>query len=592
MVKSGKPKKELKKILHYISRLLQLVGDHKRLGIANILIGTVGGLLGLFTSWLSGQMLDMALEKNVRLLFQLAAVLFACMVIDSFLHYYQIRIVGKFRIMCGRTLRKTAGRKVNNLSMSYYEDNHTGSTVTRLISDIDKLEEFYVTFVNRICSSMPTRLFGAMILVLILNIRLGLICLIILPVLAYLISRITLKLSSLTKSVQDETDKYNSLLRDYIEGVHIYKSYNMKDSFDPVFEEACTAVSDKSITASKTRETAAAFSILGQILPRLFVYIAGGIFVARGELTVGALFIFSQVIGPVIYSFEELAKGWTVITESSGRAEHFFELLDADEERDSGGDYFDDTRRTIIEFENVSFAYHKGISVLKDVSFTVEKGQKVAIVGASGSGKSTIQKLFIGHYENYGGKINIYGHELSEWNPYSLRKHISAVTQNVYLFCDTIRENIRYGNLNADDNEVIEAAKKSCAHEFIMGLEDGYDTVVGERGSKLSGGQCQRLAIARTILKNSPVLLLDEPTSALDTKAEYYVQEAIESLEEEKTVVIIAHRLSTIINADKIVVLNNGEVVETGCHEELIENNGRYRELYERQLLESEEVAS
>jgi len=384
--------------------------------------------------------------------------------------------------------------------MSYYEDNHTGSTVTRLISDIDKLEEFYVNFVGRICGVLPVQFLGAIILVLILNIKLGLF-LLVLPVLGYIISKVTAKLSSLTKSMQDETDVYNSLLKDFIEGVHIYKSYNMENTFDPSFEKACAAVSDKSVKASKAKETADAFSILGEILPRLFIYVGGGFLVAKGELTVGDLFIFSQVTGPIVWSFNELSKSWVEISESAGRAEHFFELLNADEERNTGGDFIDSGSDTVIEFENVSFSYNEGIDVLKNVSFTVERGERVAIVGASGSGKSTVQKLILGYYEDYGGRIKIYGRELREWNPYKLREYLSVVTQDVYLFCDTIKENIRYGNLNAGDNDIIEAAKKSYAHEFIMELENGYDTIVGERGSKLSGGQCQRLAIARTILK-------------------------------------------------------------------------------------------
>lgn len=590
MGKNTGSKTKLRQIFRNIAKLFRLTKEHNRTAITCIVMDNTGGLIGLFISWLTGQMLDMAMEKDINLLLKLAVLLFICMTFNFVLNYFAIRTVGKYRIKCGRTLRKTAGRKINDLSMSYYEDNHTGSTVTRLISDIDKLEEFYVTFVSRICGVLPTRFLGAIVLVLILNIKLGL-CLLVLPVIGYIISKITTKLSNLTKSIQDETDVYNSLLRDFIDGVHIYKSYNMENIFDPVFEKACAAVSDKSVKASKTRETAAAFSILGEILPRLFIYIAGGVLVTRGELTVGDLFIFSQVMGPVVWSFNELANSWILIPESSGRAEHFFELLDADEEKSTGGDHIYSSSDTIIEFKNVSFSYYKGVEVLKDVSFTVKRGEKVAIVGASGSGKSTIQKLMIGHYESYGGSIKIFGREFHDWNPYKLRDYISTVTQDVYLFCDTIKENIRYGNLSADDNDIIEAAKKSCAHEFILDLENGYDTIVGERGSKLSGGQCQRLAIARTILKNSPILLMDEPTSSLDTKSEHYVQKAIENLEEEKTVVIIAHRLSTIINADKIVVLNNGEVAETGNHEELIKKSGRYRELYERQLLEREETA-
>ncbi|MBN2851326.1 MAG: ATP-binding cassette domain-containing protein [Clostridia bacterium] len=210
----------------------------------------------------------------------------------------------------------------------------------------------------------------------------------------------------------------------------------------------------------------------------------------------------------------------------------------------------------------------------------------MAIVGASGSGKSTLHKLLVGHYENYGGDIIIYDKNLRDWNLEHLRKNISYISQDDFLFCCSLKDNISYGNLEAGEKELYEASDKAYAHEFISSFQDGYDTVIGERGMKLSGGQKQRVTIARAILKDAPILLLDEPTSALDTKAEHYVQLAIENMELQKTVIIIAHRLSTIINADKIIVFDEGVVVETGTHEQLISHRGKYRELYDRQLVE------
>ncbi len=240
----------------------------------------------------------------------------------------------------------------------------------------------------------------------------------------------------------------------------------------------------------------------------------------------------------------------------------------------------------MIEFSDVSYSYNENENLISKCTFTIEKGKKTALVGASGSGKTTIFKLLCGFYDTYEGDISIGNFNLSKWKLSEARKYISIVGQDIYLFNDTIIENIRLGNINASDIEVKNAAKKAYAHEFILNTKNGYNTIVGERGIQLSGGQRQRIAIARAILKDAPIILLDEPTSALDTKAEYYVQQAIENLEKEKTVFVIAHRLSTIINSDKILVLENGKIIEKGKHKELIKNGMRYKELYKTQIIE------
>jgi len=398
------------------------------------------------------------------------------------------------------------------------------------------------------------------------------------------------KLGETANTIQEETDKYNTLLRDFIGGIHIYKAYNMKKTFDTKIENACEEVAKQSFIVSKVRNMDYGIKSLAFNLPSMIAYIAGGVLISRGELTVGELFIFTNVFFRVIGSFDRLSASWATIVESAGISQHLFKLLDAQEERQTGKNFSKDDFS--LEFRNISFEYNEGIKVLENVSFSIFKGEKVAIVGASGSGKTTIHKLISGHYDHYNGEILINSKELCEWELESLRANLSPVTQEVSLFDDTLRNNILHGRLEADENDVMDAAKKAYAYDFIQSMEEKMDTVIGEGGSKLSGGQRQRVAIARTILKDAPVLLLDEPTSALDTKSEHYIQQAIEEMGKDKTVIIIAHRLSTIVNADKIIVLDGGGVAEIGKHTELIKKNGKYTELYKRQLIEEmEEMA-
>ncbi|MCK5129916.1 MAG: ABC transporter ATP-binding protein [Clostridiales bacterium] len=585
-----KNKGQMKYVYRNIKRLLGLVREDFSIGSIMIILGIVAGLLGVGVSYLYGHLLDIALEGVMDKLIQYAAVLMVLGVLQSLFEYFGIFLAGKYRIACGKTIRNKACRKINNLSISYYENNHTGSTVSTLISDIDKLEKFFVTLVDDILSYLPTRLIAGFILCLILNYKLTLICLVATPLLGYLTGKISLRLGKTTNTIQEETENYNTLLRDFIGGIHIYKAYKMEKSFDPKILSACNEIANQSFIVSKVKNMDYSIRSIAYFLPNIIAYIVGGIFIFREELTVGGLFIFTNVFFRVIGSFSRLSTSWATIVETAGIAQHLFKLLDAHEERVDGNDFAKSD--FVLEFRNVSFAYNEGIDVLDGISFSINKGEKVAIVGASGSGKTTIHKLIAGHYDHYRGAILINSKELCDWNLGNLRYLLSPVTQEVGLFDDTIRNNILHGRLDADEEEIIEATRKAYAYDFIQSMDYGMETVIGEGGSKLSGGQRQRIALARTILKDAPVLLLDEPTSALDTKSEHYIQQAIEDMGEDKTVIIIAHRLSTIVNADKIIVLDNGVVVETGNHNALIKRNGKYTELYQRQLVvEMEELA-
>jgi ABC-type multidrug transport system fused ATPase/permease subunit len=266
------------------------------------------------------------------------------------------------------------------------------------------------------------------------------------------------------------------------------------------------------------------------------------------------------------------------------------EILEKPLERKDGEKFLPNPEEVLLKLEQVGFSYKNGYEVLKGLSLEIKKGQIHALVGSSGSGKSTVLKLLCGFYDIDKGDIKLYGECYSKWNLEQLRKNFAVVSQEVYLFPGSIRDNIAYGKPDATEAEIIEASKTAYAHDFIMNFEEGYETMVGERGVRLSGGQKQRISIARAILKNAPVLLLDEPTSALDTNSEKLVQKALDEFMKDRTVIIVAHRMSTIVKADEIFVLESGALKERGTHQELIDKKGAYFSLYERQLVEENQL--
>jgi len=303
----------------------------------------------------------------------------------------------------------------------------------------------------------------------------------------------------------------------------------------------------------------------------------------KGRFTIGGLIAFNYLTRYLFTPAHSLFESIINIQKSIAAVERNFEILELPSEKD--GEKEIKIKEGEIVFENVSFSYDGKVNVLENVSFKVKKGGKVAIVGRTGAGKSTLVSLILRFYEPQSGRILIDNQDIKYAKLRSLRKYISIVSQNEFLFSDTIRENIRFGNPNATDEEVEKAAKLSYCNDFIKKLPNGYETKIGERGMNLSGGECQRISIARAILKDPKILILDEATSAVDSETENKIQKALEHLMRERVILIIAHRLSTIVNADKILVFENGKLVEEGSYEELYKNNEVYRNLFDRQYL-------
>ncbi|NSW92207.1 MAG: ABC transporter ATP-binding protein [Firmicutes bacterium] len=583
-----KSKTTVKQVFKNLGRLYWMTKEHFGWGFLRFIGGISSALIGVFGSWIMGTVIDVALSGDFKRFHSFMFLIALQITLRGIINYVNPLTGRRYSVYSGRKIRTLAIEKINRLPISYYEKKHTAETISRLANDIDSLQEFYSDSIAGIWSFVPSMLISSTWLLCSIDPLLTLICGSIIPIIWFFVGKISIPIGDTSKNVQKSIAEYNSYLRDFLEGIHIYIAFAMKKIFASKFEKACRDVVEESLKMSRMRSKAIGLNIFSFIIPQALAYGIGGIFVVNGRLTIGQLVIFANVLFPLLNSIRQLSGSWADFLTQSGRAQHLYELLDSPEERADGEDFTDNPHDTVIEFENVRYSYVDGNPVLTDTSFKICEGKKVALVGSSGSGKTTVHKLILGYYDNYGGIIRFYDKDIREWNLKALRNQVSVVTQEVYLFCDTIMENIRLGNPQASDEEVINAAKAAYAHDFIMEFTDGYKTPVGERGMKLSGGQRQRIAIARAMLKNAPVLLLDEPTSALDTKAEYYVQKALERLEEGKTVFITAHRLSTIINADEILVLDSGRIVESGTHEELINRKTKYYELYNRQVFEHE----
>jgi len=386
-------------------------------------------------------------------------------------------------------------------------------------------------------------------------------------------------------SVQEQLEDFSGELQEKIAGVSVVKSFARERSEAKRFYRSSRQLYDTVMRNVRLSSWNTTFTdLITKMAPLVVVWVAS-VMILRGRLTVGTLIAFFAYVGALYLPLQRFSELGIVISNSVAAIERIFEFFDVQPEVQEHPQavVLPPVRGEVI-FENVSFAYDQRLAVLQNVNLRVRSGEVVALVGQSGSGKTTLVSLIPRFYDVSEGRILIDGVNIRNVTLKSLRNQIGMVLQDTILFSGTLRENLRYGNPKASDAELIRAAQAANAHEFIESLPEGYDTLIGERGIRLSGGQRQRVAIARAFLKNPRILILDEATSALDSESENLIHEALGRLMEGRTTFIIAHRLSTVMNADKLVVLHDGRVVEVGTHEELLRRGGYYSRLFEEQF--------
>ena len=537
------------------------------------------------SAWLMKPVInDVFFAKNETLLWIIAAAVFITFAIKGLANYGQsvlMSYVGQ-RIITDTQHRLYA--HLTRMELGFFHDNPTGNLISRFTIDINMMRAAVSNALTGLGKDFLS-LIGLVGVMFWQDWQLGLIAFVVFPVAVIPIARLGKRMRKVTVNTQEEMGQFTTLLEQTFQGARVVKSYGMEEYEKSRVRAIAERVFSLVFKAARVRSLASPImeSLGGVAITLVIAY--GGFRVIHDSMDPGSFFSFITALLLAYEPMKRLANLNATLQEGLAGAQRLFQLLDREptiqEKPDAkalaitGGG---------IKLKDVHFSYVTGQAALADMSFDVPAGKTVALVGPSGAGKSTILNLIPRFYDVDSGRITINGTDVQDVTFESLRGAMALVSQEITLFDDTIRANIAYGRPDASEDEIIEAAKNAAAHDFIMEMPVGYDTYVGERGTKVSGGQRQRLAIARAMLKNAPILLLDEATSALDTESERHVQSALTKLMQGRTTLVIAHRLSTVMDADLIHVINQGKLVESGSHTELIAQDGIYARLYQLQF--------
>ena len=500
------------------------------------------------------------------------------------------RYLSAYTVECMRTttlqrMRNMMFDNIIGMNVGYFSEQRKGDIISRITSDVMAVQ-FCITNTLQVAFREPFLIIGYLVLMLNVSWELALFAVLFLPVVGLLIGGIVKRLRHPASRVQEQLGDMVSVLDESLSGIKIIKTYTATEYIRTKFHQINAELSRLMLWMARRQQLASPMSEFLGITAVAVVLVFGGSLVTKGTMSaagfIAFIAAFSQITRPVRAFIDQFAN----INQGVAAGERIFDVIDAQSEitDDSNATQFDGLKEK-IEFRNISFSYDNSREILHNISFTIEKGQTVALVGASGGGKSTLSELMPRFYDPTQGEIFIDGKDIRTFTQDSLRSRISLVSQDTILFNDTIKSNIALGKYGATDSEIAEAAKIANAHDFIINCPEGYDTNIGDRGAKLSGGQRQRLSIARAVLKNPEFLILDEATSALDTESEQLVQQALTRMLKGRTSVVIAHRLSTIHHADKIIVIDEGRIAEQGTHDELIARGGIYAKLIEMQSL-------
>ncbi|HBC7298316.1 SAV1866 family putative multidrug efflux ABC transporter [Staphylococcus aureus] len=483
-------------------------------------------------------------------------------------------------------IRKKLYNHLQALSARFYANNQVGQVISRVINDVEQTKDFILTGLMNIWLDCITIII-ALSIMFFLDVKLTLAALFIFPFYILTVYVFFGRLRKLTRERSQALAEVQGFLHERVQGISVVKSFAIEDNEAKNFDKKNTNFLTRAL--KHTRWNAYSFAAINTVtdIGPIIVIGVGAYLAISGSITVGTLAAFVGYLELLFGPLRRLVASFTTLTQSFASMDRVFQLIDEDYDIKNGvGAQPIEIKQGRIDIDHVSFQYNDNEApILKDINLSIEKGETVAFVGMSGGGKSTLINLIPRFYDVTSGQILIDGHNIKDFLTGTLRNQIGLVQQDNILFSDTVKENILLGRPTATDEEVVEAAKMANAHDFIMNLPQGYDTEVGERGVKLSGGQKQRLSIARIFLNNPPILILDEATSALDLESESIIQEALDVLSKDRTTLIVAHRLSTITHADKIVVIENGHIVETGTHRELIAKQGAYEHLYSIQNL-------
>ena len=572
-----------------LKRFVSYYKPHRKLFLFDLICSFTISACNMFYPMIARNIMnDYVPNENLRLLITWAIVMagiYALKCVLTFIVSYWGHILG---VRIQGDMRRDLFQHIETLPFSYFDENKTGSVMSRIVNDLFEVSELAHHAPEDLFNSFIS-IIGALVMLALINPWLSVVVLCYVPFMMLFAAKARGRMSKAFDNSRQKVSVLNAEIEASVSGVRVTKAYNAEKTEAEKFDNVNSQF--KAARAEAYRAMGgfhAGMSGFNDFL-YLVALISGGLFfyfkmIDGPDFTAFILYI-TMLIGPIrtlVNLFEQIQDGLTGLN-------RFCQIMDTPSEYEPENPV-DSALDGDIVFENVSFGYaekgEKGAEVLKNVSFTIKKGQTVALVGSSGGGKTTICNLLPRFYRCMEGTISIGGTNINDVTTTALREKIAVVAQDVFLFSGSVRDNIMYGSPTKSEAELIQAAKRANIHDYVMTLPNGYDTEVGERGVKLSGGQKQRIAIARAFLKNPPILILDEATSALDNMTEMQVQAALTELSVGRTTLVVAHRLSTVKNADRILVITDGEVAENGTHEELVAQGGLYAELYRYQFKE------
>lgn len=547
-------------------------------------ISSLGSFIEDSLAFKMGMLAETNKQDALLLAVSLIIVLFLLKNVFNYLAMYFITFLRNGVL---RDLRNSIFKKVTHLPIAFFSEKRKGDTIARLTTDVQEIQTSFLSILELIVREPLTIMFTIIIMVR-LNPSLTLFVFIFLPISGFIISLIGKSLKRKSDRVQKEQGNFLSIIEETLGGLKVIKGFNAEAAFNKKFNESTIRFyrfSNKLLNRKNFASPTSEF--LGIVVIAIILWY-GGKMVLIDETMKGSEFIaYLGLAYNILTPAKAISKASYNVKKGNAAAERVLEILETESPLKDKPNAIEKTDfNTKIDFKNISFKYEDDY-VLQNFNLTVPKGNSVALVGQSGSGKSTIANLVTRFYDVNNGSIELDGNNIKDLTKKSLRGLMGLVTQDSILFNDSIRNNIAMSNPSATDEEIIAAAKIANAHQFILEQPNGYDTNIGDSGNKLSGGQKQRLSIARAVLKNPPIMILDEATSALDTESERLVQDALEKMMQNRTSIVIAHRLSTIQNADTIVVLDKGKIVEQGSHTELITANGAYKKLVAMQSFDA-----
>ena len=514
----------------------------------------------------------------------ICAVIVVTVFLANFFRYFSQRYMEDLRVHTLLNMRKKVFDNVMNLHVGYFNNERKGDIISKVASDV-QVVQFTVTNTLQVVFKEPLQLIFFVAVLLSISVKLTLFSLLVIPVSGFIISKIVKRLKQQATQSHESFAKMIGFLDESLSGIKIIKAFNAAERVKNKFGEENKFYSFLNRKMARRQQLASPVSQTLGVLVVVFILLYGGtmILTGQGDLKGGAFVVYLATFSQVMQPIKALTDSFSGIHSGISAGERVLELIDTKPEliNKENAENLSEFSNALV-FENVVFSYGEK-QVLKNINLNIQKGQTVALVGPSGGGKSTLMDLIPRFHDPKSGTIKIDGYDYKDLTVESIRSQMGTVNQESFLFNDTIFNNIAFAKPDASEAEVIAAAKIANAHEFIQNTEDGYQTFVGDRGNRLSGGQRQRVCIARAVLANPPIMLLDEATSALDTESEKLVQDALNKLMENRTTLVIAHRLSTVQNADIIVVLESGRIVEQGSHTELYERDGLYRKLIDMQ---------